>query len=213
LNRIGPKKLAQCLLSIFDGLQDIDPADARSGLPTSEFHSTESSELSIRSVPTAQNLDDSQQSGKMDQNIASSTSNDRPLILLVEDNIINMRILVTCVTRLRAEYSTAENGAEAVEAYQTAIKKPDIIFLDISMPVMNGFDAAKHIRSYELENNLPAAIIVAVTGLASEESQREAYNIGINLFLSKPVSLDKLRKIVQNWKARNASDLTEENKI
>lgn len=100
----------------------------------------------------------------------------------------------------------AENGAEAVKTYQDASKKPDIIFMDISMPVMNGLDAAKHIRSYESEKKLSAAIIIAVTGLASEESQREAYNSGINLFLSKPVPLRELKNIVQNWTPNSGAE-------
>jgi CheY-like chemotaxis protein len=117
-----------------------------------------------------------------------------------------MKILVTCMRRMQVPYYTAENGQEAVERYKSESRKPDIIFMDVSMPVMDGFQASQHIRAYEREESLPAAVIIAVTGLASEESQREAYNSGINLFMSKPVPLKEMKRIVEEWKEGRAGE-------
>jgi CheY-like chemotaxis protein len=111
-----------------------------------------------------------------------------------------MKILVTCMKRIQVPFYTAENGQQAYERYKSESRKPDIIFMDVSMPVMDGFQASQHIRAYEREESLPAAVIIAVTGLASEESQREAYNSGINLFMSKPVPLKNLKRIVEEWR-------------
>ncbi|RDW82703.1 hypothetical protein BP6252_03815 [Coleophoma cylindrospora] len=208
-NPIGPKKFARCLISILDESSEMAEKTSSDAPYTPAMSASVDAEslalkTELTSRPQILNRSNSApfQSASIDPTptgARSSSHTDGPSILLVEDNMINMRILVTCIAKLRYTYSTAENGAKAVEQYERAERKPDIIFMDMSMPIMNGFDATKCIRSYERENKLPAAIIVAVTGLASEESQREAYNSGINLFLSKPVPLRDLRKIVENW--------------
>ncbi|RDW76029.1 hypothetical protein BP5796_06850 [Coleophoma crateriformis] len=208
-NPIGPKKFARCLISILDESSDMvdkNSSDAHiiPSMSASADAGSLTSKTELTSRPRSLNRSTSApfESAGTDTTLIGARSSshvDGPSILLVEDNMINMRILVTCIAKLRYTYSTAENGAKAVEQYQMADRKPDIIFMDMSMPIMNGFDATKCIRGYEREHKLPAAIIVAVTGLASEESQREAYNSGINLFLSKPVPLRDLKKIVENW--------------
>lgn len=121
---------------------------------------------------------------------------DKPIALLVEDNPINMKILIACMKKLNTQYYCAVNGLQAVNVYKSVQEKPDVVFMDISMPVMNGFEASQQIRAFEEQENLQACFIVAVTGLASDESQREAYNSGINLFMSKPVPLKDLSRIV-----------------
>jgi CheY-like chemotaxis protein len=65
------------------------------------------------------------------------------------------------------------------------------------MPVMDGLEASRHIRAYQRAHNLLAATIVALTGLASESVQREAFASGINLFLTKPVRLKELGEIIK----------------
>jgi CheY-like chemotaxis protein len=77
----------------------------------------------------------------------------------------------------------------------------DTTFLvDLSMPVMTGLEATKEIRHYEETRRIKPAIIVALTGLASASTQSEAFGSGINLFLTKPASLAKIRGILQDWK-------------
>lgn len=114
-----------------------------------------------------------------------------------------MKILIACMKKLSVQYYCAVNGLHAVTTYQNARVKPDIIFMDISMPIMNGFEASRKIRGLEKKEGWKASVIVAVTGLASYESQREAYSSGINLFLSKPVPLKELGKIVLEMEKEN----------
>lgn len=65
------------------------------------------------------------------------------------------------------------------------------------MPVMDGLEATRRIRSYEKQNELQPALIIALTGLASAKTQQEAFASGIDLFLTKPVPLKELGRILE----------------
>jgi CheY-like chemotaxis protein len=67
------------------------------------------------------------------------------------------------------------------------------------MPVMNGIDSAHSIRKLECERGQKPAIIIALTGLASADVRQAAFSIGINFFLTKPVSFNELWKFLSNW--------------
>jgi CheY-like chemotaxis protein len=122
--------------------------------------------------------------------------------LLVDDNSINLRVLSAFATRIGVPYSLAYNGAEAVHLYQAAAldgKDPfDCVFMDISMPVMDGFRAVATIRRFEEEQHqsneanggnvrLHQAYILALTGLASGGARVLAKTSGFDGFLVKPV--------------------------
>jgi CheY-like chemotaxis protein len=119
-------------------------------------------------------------------------------VLAVDDNAINLRILTKLIKQLGYCYAAACNGFEAVQLYKAAsTSRPfSFIFMDISMPVMNGYVAAQEIRAYELEQNIPPTRIVAFTGLRNVASEQEALASGIDLFLTKPVSLQKLKALL-----------------
>lgn len=70
----------------------------------------------------------------------------------------------------------------------------DLIFLDLSMPVMDGLVSTKSIRLFEKETGTPASCIMAVTGVASAEMQQEGKMVGLDDYLIKPVSLQGLKK-------------------
>jgi CheY-like chemotaxis protein len=67
------------------------------------------------------------------------------------------------------------------------------------MPVMNGMDSARGIRKLENERGQKPAMIIALTGLASASVRQEAFSSGINFFLTKPVSFNELRKLLDDW--------------
>jgi CheY-like chemotaxis protein len=128
----------------------------------------------------------------------SDTGIKTPKVLLVEDNHINLKILAAYMKKLKLEYDTATNGKEAVERYTQSPKDFVCILLDISMPVMNGFEAARQIRAFERREEMKQGVSVfAISGLASEEAQREAYGSGIDLFLLKPVKLQVLGEVLR----------------
>jgi CheY-like chemotaxis protein len=119
-------------------------------------------------------------------------------LLLVEDNAINMKLLATYVRQLGYAFDTATDGSLALDYYKKTPQKPAVILMDISMPVMDGFTSARLIRAYEAKENLPAATIIALTGLASASAQQESYSSGINLFLSKPVPMKIVKKVLED---------------
>ena len=81
--------------------------------------------------------------------------------------------------------------------------------IDISMPIMNGFEATRAIRDMEEEREgrnrkgkeRPPALVVALTGLASGRDQAEAFTSGVDLFLTKPISFREVGKLLDNWEA------------
>lgn len=121
-----------------------------------------------------------------------------PEFLLVDDNFINLKILTSYMKKLKQPYQTATNGQEALSAYEMDSGRYVCILMDISMPIMDGFEATRRIRSFEQRHGLRPALILALTGLASEEAQREAVVSGVDLFLTKPVRLKDLGPILRS---------------
>jgi signal transduction histidine kinase/ActR/RegA family two-component response regulator len=113
--------------------------------------------------------------------------------LLVDDNPINLKVLSAFATRIRIPYVLAHDGAEAVQLYTAALGTPqpfDCIFMDISMPVMDGFQAVTAIRKVEDETLVDGqgkSYILALTGLGSEAARTSAQKSGFDGFLVKPV--------------------------
>ncbi len=114
-------------------------------------------------------------------------------ILLVEDQPLNQKIAVMLLQRLGyATIDVANNGQEAV--HMSASGGYDLIFMDLQMPVMGGIDASKGIRSNFNLKNQPA--IIAMTGHALTGVREECKAVGMNAFLTKPVSLDDFRRAI-----------------
>lgn len=127
-------------------------------------------------------------------------------VLLVEDNELNRQIAGEMLKLLGAHVESAENGEQAVNA---VCSHPalyyDVVLMDVRMPVMNGYEAAKKIRACGMERieELP---IIALTADAFAEDVRKASLAGMNGHLSKPVSMEQLKKILSNctaWRLRN----------
>lgn len=156
--------------------------------------------------------------------VASKKSSDQPVtlpsprLLLVDDNKINLRLLRTYM-RKRAfdkNIDEAENGLEAVQSFEKRLDGYDIIFMDISMPVLDGFGATRQIRQLEgkrREKQIEAgrkpdtpALVIALTGLASSRDQSEAFRSGVDLFLTKPVAFKEVGKMLDNWQANRERD-------
>lgn len=101
--------------------------------------------------------------------------------------------------KLKLQYSTASNGLEALHQYQSSNGNFDIILMDISMPVMDGLASSRKIRQHENEYGLPSPAIIALTGAATSAARQEAFSAGIDLFLTKPVPLKRLKEILNDF--------------
>ncbi len=118
-------------------------------------------------------------------------------LLLVEDNELNREIATEMLSMTGIQIETAENGIQAVETFANAPEGYfDLIFMDIQMPVMNGYDAARKIRALP-RNDAQTIWIVAMTANAFVEDIRLSREAGMNEHCSKPVDVERLHEILR----------------
>ncbi|EEY19352.1 sensory/regulatory protein rpfC [Verticillium alfalfae VaMs.102] len=131
--------------------------------------------------------------------VTSGTKQKSLHLLLVDDNPINIKLLTTVIRKMNHTFATASNGLEAVELYEKSLGEGrlfDLVFMDISMPVMNGFEATREIRRLEGRAGAIRCKIVVLTGLSSASDRKEAVASGSDMFLTKPVKLGKVREVL-----------------
>lgn len=117
----------------------------------------------------------------------SHTTREKPVVLIVEDNELSREVIQDVIEFSGFETKIAINGKEAVECVcKTA---PDVIIMDIQMPIMDGLEATRTIREI---NCLPDVPIIALTGLAREIGREQCFAAGVDDFLTKPVDIDQL---------------------
>ena len=118
-------------------------------------------------------------------------------VLIAEDNEINMVIAVEQFKTFGLEVESAENGKIALEMFEkSSIGYYDCIFMDIMMPVMDGFEATKNIRSLERADS-ESVPIVAMTANAFAEDVQKSLENGLNYHLSKPFDREQLEKVLE----------------
>lgn len=144
--------------------------------------------------------------------------------LLVDDNDINLKILASFMKRLGHGYDTAVNGLEALQMCtanpglysfilmgKLSLPVLDVVHkltvgcdADISMPLMDGLESTRKIRQLERAEKIKPATVIALTGLASATVQREAIASGMDVFLTKPVNLKSLQRILDGYAQSSA---------
>ena len=119
-------------------------------------------------------------------------------ILLVEDNELNREIATEIIGMTGVTIDIAENGKIAVEKVMEAPEKwYDLIFMDIQMPIMNGYEATAAIRA--LAGSRGKVPIIAMTANAFAEDVQLAKNTGMNEHIAKPLDLNKLNDVLKQW--------------
>ncbi len=119
-------------------------------------------------------------------------------VLVVEDNVINRKVIEAILKRLGIECLSVENGQEAIDVLRNGAHL-SLILMDMQMPVMDGITATQHIRAWEKETQQAALPIVALTANAFEEDRRRCREAGMDDFLVKPVNLEALRALTAKW--------------
>lgn len=138
-------------------------------------------------------------------------------LLLVDDNKINLSLLETFVKKQKRKllYECAENGLLAVNAARQNSSGYDIIFMDVSMPVMDGLQATREIRKLETERVArmgeaaapPPALVVALTGLANGRDRADAFASGVDLFMTKPTKFKEIGSLIEEWYEKGSQNI------
>ena len=119
------------------------------------------------------------------------------LILVVEDNTLNQKVVLKMLRNLGYQPELAEDGAQAVDF--TTRKQYDLVLMDWHMPVMDGLEATKRIR--QLGGRHATLPIIALTASALQNEREQCFAAGMNDYLSKPVTEKNLKAVLQKWLA------------
>lgn len=126
---------------------------------------------------------------------ASAPAKRRVRVLVAEDNDVNQIVFAQILEGLGVDFHISGDGSQAVAAWRTF--EPDIILMDVSMPVMSGLEASTAIRT--AENGLSHVPIVAVTAHAMSGDRDRCLAAGMDDYLTKPVSPDRLETVIRTW--------------
>ena len=112
-------------------------------------------------------------------------------VLVVEDNLLNQMVMRKILNSYsEVSFAVVNNGTEAIEALKKDIY--NIVLMDLQMPVMDGYEATRIIRSGELGKAISKIPIIAVTADAMQETRQKVLDIGMNDYMTKPVNRDLL---------------------
>ncbi|MGZ8421305.1 MAG: response regulator [Nitrospira sp.] len=125
----------------------------------------------------------------------------RPRILVAEDNLVNQKLAVRMLERLGYQPDIVSNGNEALAAFEREVYSA--IVMDCQMPVMDGYEATRHIREQEqrpqASRDRAHIPIIALTANAMQGDRERCKAAGMDDYLSKPVKIDDLGQILQRW--------------
>jgi signal transduction histidine kinase/CheY-like chemotaxis protein len=122
-------------------------------------------------------------------------------ILAAEDNKTNQLVFKNMIKDLDVDLMIVSDGEEAVQAFHDF--DPNIIFMDISMPKMDGLEATQQIRWFETEKGIPPTTIVAMTAHAMEGDEARIKSAGIDHYLTKPLKKAEIVKAINDHSAQS----------
>src|SRR5688572_7702765 len=115
-----------------------------------------------------------------------------PLILLVEDDLLNREMIARYLTIEGFQVITATNGAQAIDMARQHM--PDLILMDMGLPILSGWQATQQIKAAPGMRAIP---IIALTAYAMAEDRERAFAVGCNDYETKPVNFTRLKAKVQ----------------
>lgn len=118
----------------------------------------------------------------------------KPRILLVEDNEVNRKVVITMLKHKNMSCDIAVDGSEAIRSLKE--KQYDIIFMDCQMPVMDGYESSMRIR--EIEGNERHTTIIAMTASAMEGDREKCIKAGMDKYISKPIDFDLMFNMIED---------------
>lgn len=123
-------------------------------------------------------------------------------LLVVDDNLINQKVMLSLLQRMGFKADVASNGLEAVEAVERG--NYDLLFMDVQMSKLDGIEATRRIRVWERERQAAQkegrpTIIIALTARAMAGDREKCLDAGMDDFLSKPIRAEALEKALETW--------------
>jgi len=121
----------------------------------------------------------------------------RMRVLLVEDNPVNRTLTRRLLEKLGCEVMTANDGQAASSLWQW--HQFDVVFMDCVMPRMDGYEATRQLRAWEINHGRSRVPVVALTASAMEEDEERCRQAGMDSFVAKPVNLEMLRAVLEQY--------------
>jgi CheY-like chemotaxis protein len=119
-------------------------------------------------------------------------------ILLVEDNLMNQKVVMFNLKKLNCTITPVTNGREAFETFKDG--SFDLILMDIMLPEMNGYEITTEIRKFEKIKNVEnPVIIIALTANTYENDKEKCLGVGMNEYISKPFSAQQLISTIEKY--------------
>ena len=154
------------------------------------------------------------QSGKRGENTADGSTDSATdldsaefsdtTVLLVEDNVVNQKVALGMLRKLGVEsVEVVDNGADAVRV--VAKQHYDVVFMDVQMPVMDGYEATRRIREHEEKHKAAAMLIVAMTAHSMEGDRELCLAAGMNDYISKPIQKADIKTILAKYLSKSQS--------
>lgn len=112
-------------------------------------------------------------------------------ILLVEDNLLNQKVVIFNLKKYNYNVTAVTNGTDAIEKVKQ--HQFDLVLMDIMLPEMNGYEITEAIRKYENENGIENPVpIIAITANTLDNDRDRCFKVGMNEYLSKPFTAAQL---------------------
>ena len=118
-------------------------------------------------------------------------------VLLAEDGPDNQRLIAYLLTRAGAQVAVRENGQDVLVALTSGEPLPDLVLMDMHMPVMDGYEATRRLRDAGIE--LP---VLALTAQAMVSDRQRCLDVGCNAYMTKPIDATTLVNAVETWSGR-----------
>ena len=159
-------------------------------------------------------LPDAAESGETTRTTCKSVAVDENLkpfkrpyrVLLAEDNTTNQLIAVKLLEKIGITPDTVANGSEAVSAITGAKNPYDLVLMDCQMPEVDGYEATRRIRARQAMNEAKRLPIIAMTAHALQGDREKCLEAGMDDYLSKPVNMAELYRVLTHWLPIEVSD-------
>lgn len=117
-------------------------------------------------------------------------------ILLVEDNVLNQKVITFNLKKFNYNVVTVGNGHDAIEKIKTTLF--DLVLMDLMLPEMDGYAITREIRKHETEAGIEKPVpIIAITANTLDNDREKCFKVGMNEYLSKPFTADQLIKKIR----------------